>query len=43
MVAEAEKHFKIQVRSPRNELTAGTTTLKVKVSGGWSKPFSVFA
>jgi len=37
--AEAEEHFKIQIRSPRNELTADTTTLKVKISGGRSQPF----
>ena len=37
--AEAEEHFKIQIRSPRNELTADTTALKVKISGGRSQPF----
>ena len=36
---EAEEHFKIQIRSPRNELTADTTALKVKISGGRSQPF----
>ena len=39
IVAQAEEHFKIEIRNPRNELTADTTTLKVKVSGGRSKPF----
>ena len=37
--AEAEEYFKIQIRSPKNELTADTTTLKVKISGGRSQPF----
>ncbi len=39
ILAEAEEHFKIQIRSPRNELTADTTALKVKISGGRSQPF----
>lgn len=39
IVAQTEEHFKIEIRNPRNELTADTTTLKVKVSGGRSKPF----
>ena len=39
ILAEAEEHFKIQIRSPRNELTADTTALKVKISGGRSKAF----
>ncbi len=39
ILAEAEEHFKIQIRSPRNELTADTTALKVKISGGRSKLF----
>ena len=39
IVAQAEEHFKIEIRNPRNELTADTTTLKVKVSGGRSKLF----
>ena len=39
VLAEAEEHFKIQIRSPRNELTADTTALKVKISGGRSQPF----
>ena len=38
IVAQAE-HLKIEIRNPRNELTADTSTLKVKVSGGRSKPF----
>jgi len=37
--AEAEEYFKIQIRSPKNELTADTTTLKVKISGGRSQPW----
>jgi len=39
IAAQVEEHFKIEIRNPRNELTADTTTLKVKVSGGRSKPF----
>ena len=39
ILAAAEEHFKIQIRSPRNELTADTTALKVKISGGRSQPF----
>ena len=39
ILAEAEEHFKIQIRSPRNELTADTTALKVKISGGRSQLF----
>lgn len=36
---EADEYFKILIRNPRNELTADTTTLKVKISGGRSQPF----
>ncbi|MGB0654221.1 MAG: FxLYD domain-containing protein [Pirellulales bacterium] len=39
ILAEAEEHFKIQIRSPKNELTADTTDLRVKISGGRSKLF----
>ena len=39
ILAEAEEHFKIQIRSPKNELTADATDLRVKISGGWSKAF----
>ncbi|MEO1993180.1 MAG: FxLYD domain-containing protein [Pirellulales bacterium] len=39
ILGEAEEHFKIQIRSPRNELTADTTTLQVKISGGRSRAF----
>ena len=39
IAAQVEENFKIEIRNPRNELTADTTTLKVKVSGGRSKPF----
>jgi len=39
ILAEAEEHFKIQIRSPKNELTADATDLRVKISGGRSKLF----
>ena len=39
ILGEAEEHFKMEIRSPGNALIAETTTLKVKISGGRSKPF----
>ncbi len=39
ILGEAEEHFKMEIRSPGNALTAETTTLKVKISGGRSKLF----
>lgn len=39
IVAEAEEYFKIEIRSPKNELTADSTTLKMKIAGGRSQPF----
>ena len=39
ILGEAEEHFKMEIHSPGNALTAETTTLKVKVSGGRSKLF----
>ena len=39
ILGEAEEHFKMEIRNPGNALTAKTTTLKVKISGGRSKPF----
>ena len=39
ILGEAEEHFKMEIPSPGNALIAETTTLKVKISGGRSKPF----
>ena len=39
ILGEAEEHFKMEIHSPGNALTAETTTLKVKISGGRSKLF----
>ena len=39
IVAEAEEYFKIEIRSPKSELTADSTTLKMKIAGGRSQPF----
>jgi hypothetical protein len=39
IVAEAEEYFKIEIRSPKYELTADSTTLKMKIAGGRSQPF----
>ena len=39
ILGEAEEHFKMEIQGPGNALTAETTTLKVKISGGRSKPF----
>lgn len=39
ILGAAEEHFKMEIRSPENALTAETKTLKVKISGGRSKPF----
>ena len=39
ILGEAEEHFKMEIRNPGNTLTAETTTLKVKISEGRSKPF----
>ena len=39
IVAEAEEYFKIEIRSQKYELTADSTTLKMKIAGGRSQPF----
>ena len=39
ILGEAEEHFKMEIRSPVNALTAETTTLKMQKSGGRSKLF----
>ncbi len=39
ILGEAEEHFKMEIRSPGNALTAESTTLKVKISGGRLKLF----
>ena len=39
ILGEAEEHFKMEIHSPGNALTAESTTLKVKIAGGRSKLF----